>query len=189
MGKSSKIATVITCSVAAVVTYMTDNSALFDYKLRTRPVFIEKVLGKWEGCHQTPYADTGGLMTNGVGHLCVKGDGSNHTLTIEQVAKLLNKDLWIAEQCVNRYFDGHNLPQEKFEAVVDFSFNLGCAKARGVAEMTTLRRYALSGNYNAMCNELPKWSKGRNLKGQLVTIKGLYNRRKDVEKWCLTGNL
>ena len=189
MGKSAKIATIITCSVGAVVAYMSGNPNLFEHKLRTRPIFIEKVLGKWEGCHQTPYADTGGLLTNGIGHLCVKGDGTNKTLTVEEVARLLNKDLLVAENCVNRYFDGRNLPQEKFEAVTSFVFNLGCSKARGVSKTTTLRHYSLLGNYDMMCKQFPRWSKGRNLKGELVTIRGLYNRRMDEMKWCLTGNL
>ena len=179
----------ILCSGSVVIAFMVNNPQLMKHELRTRPIFIEKVLAKWEGCHQTPYPDTGGLMTNGIGHLCVKGDGTNRTLTIEEVAQLLNNDLWIAEQCANRYFNGYALPQEKFESLVDFTLNLGCSKAIGATKMTRIRHYALIGDYGSMCKSFVDWSKGRNLKGELVTIKGLLNRRRDEEKWCLTGNL
>ena len=187
MSKTSK--SVVVCSVAAAVgtMYNAMNSGETEYQLRVSQEFVTQVLGKWEGCRHKGYLDTGGLLTVGIGstHYNCGAINPNKYYSIEEIAKRLNKDLWVAEQCVNKYFNGKQLPQRKFDAMVDFTFNLGCTKAIGSVKMTTIRRYALTGEYNKMCSEQMKWVKGRNLKGELVTIQGLYNRRKEVTQWCL----
>ena len=180
------------CSVPMVVAglFKAINDGSADYPLRVREEFVRDYIGKFEGCRSRSYLDTGGLETVGIGstHFNCGKIITGKIYSDEEIAKRLNKDLWVAEQCVNKYFNGEMLPQNKFEALVDFTFNLGCTKAIGAVKMTTIRRYALTGDYTKMCLEQMKWVKGRNLKGELVTIKGLYNRRKEVVQWCLMEN-
>jgi len=180
------------CSVPTVVggLFTAINEGTADYPLRVREEFVRDYIGKFEGCRSQSYLDTGGLETVGIGstHFNCGKIITGKIYSNEEIAKRLNKDLWVAEQCVNKYFNGANLPQNKFEAMVDFTFNLGCTKAIGTTKMTGIRRYALLGDYKKMCNEQMKWVKGRNKKGELVTIQGLYNRRKEVTEWCLMEN-
>lgn len=180
------------CSISVVIAILfnTIQSGEADYQLRTRKVFVENYTAVFEGCRNKSYLDTGGLETVGIGstHYNCGKIISGKTYSDEEIAKRLNKDLWVAEQCVDRYFDGRNLPQNKYEAMVDFVFNLGCSKAIGTSKMTGIRKYALLGDYRRMCLEQLKWVKGRDRQGKFITLKGLKKRREEVAKWCLTEN-
>lgn len=171
--------------VASIVMKKQDEGTA-KYPLLYSAEAMEHLTGKWEGCRTKAYKDTGGLWTQGIGHLCGKFQPTE-ILTLEQVADLFNEDLYKAEQCVLSKFNGNALTQGQREALTDFAFNVGCTKATvsGNGGMTKIRRYALTGQYNAMCNEFLKWSLGRNTDGQLVRIQGLYNRRIDERNWCL----
>ena len=176
------------CSIAVVAGIVADRQVdgTAKYPLMYSAEAIEHLTGKWEGCRTIAYKDTGGLWTQGVGHLCGNLKPTE-TLTLEQVADLLNKDLYIAEKCVLEKFNGKALTKGQREALTDFAFNVGCTKATNNSNgrMTTIRRYALTGQTDLMCNEFLKWAMGKNLKGELVRIQGLYNRRLDEQKWCL----
>lgn len=147
---------------------------------------ITNLTGKWEGCRTKPYKDTGGLWTQGIGHLCGKVKPTE-TMSLDQIVDVLNKDLWIAEKCVLDNFNGKHLTQGQREALTDFVFNVGCAKAskNNNGKITKIRMYALTGKYTQMCNEFLNWSYGKNNKGEMVRINGLYARRLDEQKWCL----
>lgn len=175
------------CSVGAVVGVIESQRAdgTLKYPIQYSAEATEHLTGKWEGCRTKRYKDTGNLETVGIGHLCQKYTPTG-VLTIEQIAELLNKDLYTAEQCVMKNFGGKYLTKGQREALTDFVFNLGCAKASANrnGRMTTIRMYALTGQYAKMCDEFLKWSYGRNAKGEMVRIQGLYNRRLDEQKWC-----
>lgn len=175
------------CAVSAVVGYMEQQrvDGTLKYPIQYSAEATEHLTGKWEGCRTKRYKDTGSLDTVGVGHLCQK-DTPTGTLTIAQIAELLNKDLYTAEQCVMKNFNGKALTKGQREALTDFAFNLGCAKAtkNRNGSMTKIRRYALTQQYDKMCDEFLNWSYGRNAKGEMVRIQGLYNRRLDQQKWC-----
>lgn len=185
--KVSKVVVLGVCAIGSVVTVISnkkENNTL-EYPLMYSTNAMEHLTGKWEGCRTRAYKDTGGLWTQGVGHLCGKYKPTD-VLTIEQVADLLNKDLYHAEQCVLDNFNGHNLTQGQREALTDFVFNVGCKKAtvNSSGNSTRIKRYALMRS-SLLCDEFLKWSMGRNEKGQLVQLKGLYNRRLDERNWCL----
>lgn len=175
------------CSVGAVAGILGERQlhGTLEYPLLYSAEAIEHLTGKWEGCRTKAYKDTGGLWTQGIGHLCGRLKPTE-TLTLEQVADLLNKDLYTAEQCVLKRFNGAELTKGQREALTDFAFNVGCAKASSNSNgrMTTIRMYALTGQYDKMCDEFLRWSYGRNEKGEMVRIQGLYNRRLDQQKWC-----
>lgn len=176
------------CSVPIVAGIIAGRQATntLTYPIEYSAEAIEHLTGKWEGCRTKAYKDTGGLWTQGVGHLCGKLKPTE-TLTLEQVADLLNADLYKAEQCVMTHFNGKALTQGQREALTDFAFNVGCAKAtkNSTGKMTKIRIYALTKQYDKMCNEFLNWSYGRDEKGKMVRIQGLYNRRLDEQKWCL----
>ena len=175
------------CSVGAVASIIAERqiNGTLTYPIMYSAEAIEHLTGKWEGCRTKAYKDTGGLWTQGVGHLCGKMKPTE-TLTLEQIVTLLNKDLFIAEQCVMTKFNGKNLTQGQREALTDFTFNVGCTKATSNTKggTTRIRTYALNGQYTQMCDELLNWSYGRDNNGKMVRIQGLYNRRLDQQKWC-----
>ena len=186
MKTNKKLITLGICSISVLVGIIADkqrNNELA-YPVMYSVEAIEHLTGKWEGCRTKAYRDTGDLWTNGVGHLCGRVKPTD-TMTLEQVAEVLNKELYIAEQCVMTYFDGQNLTKGQREALTDFVFNVGCAKATGVNNMTKIRAFALTGKYEKMCNAFLDWAYGRDKNGQMVRINGLYARRLDEQKWCL----
>lgn len=176
------------CSVGAVAGIFAERqlSGTLTYPVLYSAEAVEHLTGKWEGCRTKAYKDTGGLWTQGIGHLCGRLKPTE-TMTLEQVVDVLNKDLYTAEQCVLKNFNGGKLTQGQREALTDFVFNVGCAKAsiNSSGKMTKIRAYALTGRYNAMCNEFLSWAYGKNEKGEMVRINGLYARRLDEQKWCL----
>lgn len=186
MKLNKKIITLGVCSIGAVVSIFVEKQ---ENNTLTYPVLysaeaIEHLTGKWEGCRTKAYKDTGGLWTQGIGHLCGRMKPTE-TMTLEQVADVLNKDLYIAEQCVMQSFNGKQLTKGQREALTDFVFNVGCGKAIGTNKMTKIRAFALTGKYTEMCNAFLDWSYGRNENGKMVRIAGLYARRLDEQKWCL----
>lgn len=187
MKTRNKIIALGICSVGAVAGILSKRAidGTLAYPMLYSAEAVEHLTGKWEGCRTKAYKDTGGLWTQGIGHLCGRLKPTD-VLTLEQVADLLNEDLYKAEQCVMQRFNGRNLTKGQREALTDFAFNVGCAKAsvNSNGRMTRIRTYALTQQYDKMCDEFLKWSYGRNHKGEMVRIQGLYNRRLDQQKWC-----
>lgn len=188
MTMNKKLIALGICSAGAVAGIFAErqlNNTL-TYPVTYSAEAVEHLTGKWEGCRTKPYKDTGGLWTQGIGHLCGRMKPTE-TMTVEQVAEVLNKDLYIAEQCVIKNFNGDKLSKGQREALTDFVFNVGCNKASstGNKRMTKIRTLALTGKYKEMCNSFLDWSYGKNEKGKMVRIDGLYARRLDEQKWCL----
>lgn len=143
---------------------------------------------KWEGCRTKPYKDVGGLWTNGVGHLCtVKAE--IREWTFDEVVNHFNHDIYKAEQCVMRNFNGEKLPKRVRESLTDFVFNVGCAGAsrNRNGQNTGIRNLALKGDYEKVCAEYDKWVYAR-VNGKMTVIKGLQNRRKAQKEWCLKND-
>lgn len=176
------------CSVGLVAGIYAEKQASnpVKYPVMYSAEAVEHLTGKWEGCRTEAYRDTGGLWTQGVGHLCGRLKPTE-TMTVEEVTEVLIKDLIIAEKCVMDNFNGAQMTKGQREAITDFVFNVGCAKASNVGKgkMTKIRTYALTGNYSAMCDAFLNWAYGKNNKGVIVRIDGLYARRVDERKWCL----
>lgn len=186
MTPNKKLIALGVCSAVAVAGIFGERQAnnTLTYPVLYSAEAVENLTGKWEGCRTKPYKDTGNLWTQGIGHLCGRMKPTE-TMTLEQVADVLNKDLYIAEQCVMQNFNGQKLTKGQREALTDFTFNVGCAKAMGTSKMTKIRAFALTGKYIEMCNAFLDWSYGRNESGKMVRIDGLYARRLDEQKWCL----
>jgi lysozyme len=82
--------------------------------------FIEK----HEGYSGTVYKDSAGNPTIGYGHLIKEGEDFSKGITKEKAGELLSQDTKTAVDAVNGKVTA-NLSQTKFDAVVDFTYNLG----------------------------------------------------------------
>jgi len=107
----------------------------------------------FEGFRSMPYHDIADKLTVGYGHLIVPGDGcvEGSPITMGQATSLLQKDLETAENCVNN--NCPDLTQNQFDALVSFTYNLGCA----AFERSTLLKFIKQGNIEAAAKEFPKW--------------------------------
>jgi lysozyme len=120
---------------------------------------------QFEGCRLTAYPDQVGVPTVGYGH--TRGVRLGMTCTQEQAEAWLRDDIAICEQDVNTHVKVP-LTQGEFDALVDFSFNLGCQSLNG----STLLRLLNAGDYHGAAAEFEKWSHAG---GKVVA--GLLRRR------------
>lgn len=118
---------------------------------------------QFEGCRLTAYQDSVGVWTIGYGHTgpdVYKG----LTITQEQAVGLLMQDIAKSAAAVNRLVtldragdpDTDGLPdltQEEFDALVDFTFNLGAGSLAG----STLLKKLNAGDIEGAAAEFPKW--------------------------------
>ena len=113
-----------------------------------------------EGTIYTLYNDPAGQCTIGIGHLVHTGncDGSDPSeqsylggITNDQAQELLRSDVASAEQSVNSLVTVP-LTQAQFDALVDFTYNLGA----GNFERSDLLTKLNAGQYDAVPQELDK---------------------------------
>lgn len=123
-----------------------------------------------EGCELIAYRDAVGVLTIGYGHI---GPDVRDGMMITQARadELLREDVRDAEKCVGNLVSVP-LTQGQFDALVDFSFNLGCGRLRG----STLLRLLNDADYSGACAQFAVWTKGR-VNGKLVDLPGLMKRR------------
>lgn len=181
-------AAICSVSVAVTILYNNLNDGNAEYPLRVRKEFVVDVTGKWEGCRFEKYRDTGGIETVGIGTTSnVCGELTKKRYSYDEIAYFFNKGLYQSEQCINKNFKGSNLPQSVYESLVDMAYNNGCSAISNnkSGKLTKIRKLALQGKYKDLCNAYMEWVYGRNIKGEKVVIKGLYNRRLDNKEWCL----
>lgn len=128
-----------------------------------------------EGYRSKAYLCPAGRYTCGYGH--TRGVTRLTTCTEERAETWLRDDLQPVENFVNAI---HNInTQGKFDAIVDFAFNLGLGNLRSSTLLKLIQRGAPD---EQVCNELKKWvyADGKVLDG-LVARRGWEARR-----WCET---
>ena len=104
----------------------------------------------FEGLRLTAYQDQAGIWTIAYGH--IHGVSMGMTCTQEQA------EAWLLEDVQNAVDDVNNLvtvdlTQNQFDALVDFTFNLGC----GNLEHSTLLRLLNSGDYTGAAEQFKVW--------------------------------
>lgn len=121
-----------------------------------------------EGCKLVAYQDSVGVWTIGYGHT---GSDVFEGLAITQdyADKLLAKDIQKAVDHVNSVVDAE-ITQGQFDALVDFTFNLGA----GRLDKSTLLKKLNVGDHQGAAEEFDKWvfAGGKVLAG-LVKRRGL----------------
>lgn len=106
---------------------------------------------QFESCRLTAYQDIKGVWTIGWGHTgpeVVKG----LVITQAQADALLISDVARFVACVNNCVTVA-ITQNEFDALVDFSFNLGCQSLKD----STLLRKLNAGDFHGAAAEFEKW--------------------------------
>lgn len=162
------------CSVTVVAGLM---YAHFGDELRLSPT-AAFIIGNAEGCQRDPYKCPANVLTVGIGSTDAGGEviDPKRRYTDLEIAERWKNDIKMAENCVNRFANGRQLPQSVFDSAVSITFNAGCS----VLNKSTLFKYMRAGNYVQACNEFPRWvyAGGRKLSG-------LVARREREKALCL----
>ena len=120
----------------------------------------------FEGLNLAAYMDQRGVWTIGYGHTG-PGVHAGLTITASEAEAFLSSDIAGAVAGVNRLVTGP-VSQNQFDALVDFTFNLGCASMA----RSTLLRYVNAGDVAAAAKEFLLWD---HVHGRVVP--GLLRRR------------
>lgn len=169
----------IVCAVSVIIGIVLQNG-----NVRTTEEGL-KLIGNSESCRRDPYVCPAGILTDGLGntHGVKPGTVKNN----DQIAKDWEKNILIAENCINTYFRGRDMNDNQFSAMTSAAFNMGCngirfyySKAQGKKVQTSINKWAQSGQWVNMCNHLPDFvnSGGKRLKGLEI-------RREAERKLCL----
>ncbi|SUQ39574.1 Phage-related lysozyme (muraminidase) [Yokenella regensburgei] len=171
---------IIACSVAAIVSLA---AALWPQTLRTSPEAQLK-MAKYEDCRKTPYYCPAGVLTVGMGST---SNVQNREYAEREIAERWVNDLFRAEKCVNREFNGTAAPQRVFEALTDGAFNVGCG---GLGWYTNKKGQKVQNNNLAQC---AGWQLAGRLRAthRLCQLRrkssaGLVKRREEFRDWCLS---
>lgn len=119
----------------------------------------------FEGCRLTAYRDQGGVLTIAYGH--TKGVKAGDTCTQEQADAWLQEELESAAGFVRNSIDVE-LTQGQFDALVDFTYNLG----PGALKYSTLRALINSGQMDRAAGQFQRWNHVNK-----VEVEGLTRRR------------
>lgn len=120
----------------------------------------------FEGLNLAAYVDQRGVWTIGYGHTG-PGVHAGLTITTDEAEAFLESDIAGAVTAVNRLVTGP-VSQNQFDALVDFTFNLGCASLA----RSTLLRCVNIGDFAAAAKEFLLWD---HVHGRVVP--GLLRRR------------
>ncbi|WP_392564333.1 lysozyme [Orbus wheelerorum] len=172
MPNIKRITTTAICSVSVII-----GIVLGDYsdEIRTSKAGLE-IIGNAEACRNEPYYCPANILTVGIGS--TTGEIEQRKYSDDEIARRWVGDIKSAEQCVSRFANGFHLPQSVFDATVSITFNVGCSKMKS----STMYRYLNTGNYQAACNELPRWNKANG-----KVLNGLVTRREKERALCLSN--
>lgn len=137
--------------------------------MKTSTVGVRKIK-KWEELALTAYPDIAGVWTNGYGHTG-PDVREGQVITEVQAEQWLREDLREAETCINARVKVP-LTQAQFDALVSFTFNVGC----GAFASSTLLKRLNAGQYGDVPNQMARWNKAK-INGKLQVSAGLVNRR------------
>lgn len=126
-----------------------------------------KFTEKHEGCRLVAYRDTGGVWTIGYGH--TKGVKEGDVITAQQADQFLHEDVAEAVMNVNNLVT-MPVTQNQFDALVDFTFNVGVKAFSG----STLLKLLNSGDYKGASLQFARWKYDNGKE-----VAGLIARRKD----------
>ena len=162
---SKKFGAMILCSAAAVATaffaQQKDLPAELQNKVSPQAVYM---IVNLEGCVRNPYKCPADVWTNGVGN--THNVDKSKVLTIDEVAADLRRNIKEAENCINADFNGREMNQGQYDAMVSLAFNLGCgnikryySKKHGMTLPTTIYRAAKAQDWTLMCNHISDFNK------------------------------
>lgn len=166
----------ITCSIVLAIAAVKNHHP----EIRTSEAGLA-IIGNAEGCRRDPYQCPADVLTVGIGSTEAGGEkiDPKRLYTDQEIADRWAKDLAIAEQCVNRYGNGRQMPQGAFDAMTSLTFNVGC----GTIKKSTLFRLANEVGYTPpLCEQFSRWVYAGGKKWR-----GLEIRREKERQLCLGG--
>jgi lysozyme len=131
---------------------------------------LKQLTEAFESCRLVAYPDVRGVWTIGWGHTGPEVCEGLVWTQVQADAQLL-KDIQRATDSVNRSV-WVPITQGEFDALVDFTFNVGCA----AFQKSTMLKMINAGAYQAAAKEFEKWDYAG---GQQIA--GLLRRRKAEE--------
>jgi GH24 family phage-related lysozyme (muramidase) len=111
-----------------------------------------ELLKRSEGYRSRTYLDVNGFPTIGYGHRLLHPESFPDGIGEAQAAEILTADVREAEQAVERLVKVP-LTQGKFDALVDFCFNLGAGRLAA----STLLKALNGGRYEEAGEQLLRW--------------------------------
>jgi lysozyme len=156
-------------------------------QVRTNEAGLE-LIGNAEACRRSPYVCPAGELTDGIGNTHNVHYGT--VKTDQQIADDWQKNIKIAETCVNDDFRGRDMNNNEFSAMASAAFNLGCNGLRYYLgsdkkpHETSIYLDAQKENWPAMCSHLPDFDHGT-VNGKSVVLTGLKTRRDKERTLCL----
>lgn len=131
------------------------------------------LIKKSESFEKATYICPAGVPTIGYGTTKIDGKPvpMGMTITKEQAEKLLEDDLLVFENAVNK-FVRVEITQNQFDALISFVYNVGI----GNFSNSTLLRVLNQGNYTEAADQILRWTKAKGKE-----LPGLVKRR-DAER-------
>jgi len=112
-----------------------------------------KLIKRFEGVELEPYADAGGKLTIGYGHLVKPGEFFSR-ISEERAHALLREDVRVAEAYVKRYVDVQ-LNENQFAALTSLVYNIGPGNFRRSTLLSLLNK----GKGDLAALEFRRWNK------------------------------
>lgn len=137
-----------------------------------------KLIKQSEGFRARVYLDVAGIPTIGYGHRMRKDDSYPDGIDQAQGDALLTWDVAFAERCVESLVHVP-LSQGQFDALVDFTFNLGGERLAD----STLLAYLNAGRTDEAAGQLLRWDHGL-VDGKETELAALKSRRQaEYDLW------
>ncbi|HAT3726915.1 TPA: lysozyme [Serratia marcescens] len=134
-----------------------------------------RLIADFEGCRLSSYQCSAGIWTNGIGHTA--GVKPDTVIDERQAAANLIEDVRTVERGIARCMDV-DMPQQVYDAVSAFAFNVGVSAACHSTLATFIKRR----QWRAACDQLPRWIYVNGVKS-----KGLERRRTAERALCLSA--
>jgi len=143
-------------------------------KTSERGIDLLKILEEGKGFSGKSYICPAGKRTIGYGHVILPGETIIEPITEDEAEYILEKDVKIAEDAVNKYVK-IKLTQNQFDALVCFVFNVG----RTNFKTSTLLKFINSELWEKIPTQFMRW-----VYHDKTKLKGLENRRKiEIRLW------
>ena len=133
-----------------------------------------------EGLRQWWYYCPAGIVS-----ICYGSTGNvdkGRKYSMDECKALLDAEMLHYVELVDRCQPG--LPEPVLAAFADAAYNIGPKVACGPG--STAARLLKSRDYEAACNQLPRWNKST-VAGKSIELAGLTKRRAQEQALCLTG--
>ncbi len=133
-----------------------------------------------------PYKDGGGVWTWGFGHARGPHESVPKSITTEEADALLENDAGWAVKDVNAMLGYDAVPQNVFDALVIFLYNIGITALRKPPHRTL--NAILAREWRLAAERMRGWCHDRDPKtGKMIKVEGLKNRREREIRLLLKG--